>query len=131
MSLTIRSGLGLARTVTFLYDQSLVSGWLATSHRLLSLKPDLSHTRTSRRAGLDIARSGPYQTIDCHEIFLHGIQAFLSWNVDQRQDRTQTRTSRLTCLDIARPGPGQTIDCHEIFPHGLFRSSFSIGVKKY
>ena len=85
MPLTIRPGLGQVRTVTFLYDQPLVSGWLATSHRLLSLKPDMSHTRTSRRAGLDIARPGPYQTIDCHEIFPHAIQAFLSWNADQRQ----------------------------------------------
>ena len=34
--------------------------------------PDLSQTRTSILAGLDIARPEPDQTIDCHEIFPHG-----------------------------------------------------------
>ena len=34
--------------------------------------PDLSQTRTSRLAGLDIVRPGPDQTIDCHGIFPHG-----------------------------------------------------------
>ena len=57
LALTIKPGLGLARTVTFLYDQRLVSGWLATSHRLLNLKPAASQpllvfifSRNRRRA---------------------------------------------------------------------------------
>ena len=36
LALTIRPGLGLARTVTFFYDQPLGSGWPATSQRLVS-----------------------------------------------------------------------------------------------
>ena len=47
LALTIRPGLGLARSVTFLYDQPLVSGWAATSHRLLSFKPAAGQTLVS------------------------------------------------------------------------------------
>ena len=36
LALTIRPGLGLARTVAFLYDQPLVSGWPVTNSRLVS-----------------------------------------------------------------------------------------------
>ena len=35
-------------------------------------QPDLSQTRTSRRAGLNIARFRPDQTINCHEIIPYG-----------------------------------------------------------
>ena len=34
--------------------------------------PNLSQIRTFKLAGLDIARPGPDQTINCHEIFPHG-----------------------------------------------------------
>ena len=37
-----RPGLGLTRTVTFLYDQPLVSVWSDTSQRLVSHKPAAS-----------------------------------------------------------------------------------------
>ena len=39
--------LGLARTVTFLNDQPLVSDWPATIHMMLSLKPVAGQTLVS------------------------------------------------------------------------------------
>ena len=84
LALTRRPGLGLASTVTFLYDPYRLK--ILTSQKKIRLSytntivfvmecwpaPDLSQTRTSRLVGLDIARPGPDQTIDCHEIFPRG-----------------------------------------------------------
>ena len=54
--------------------------------------PDLSQTRISRIVGLDIARSGPDQTINYHEIFPHGIPPpryfyEILFNIKQNQKR--------------------------------------------